>query len=99
MRGDGCTLCPAVVGFRIPMRIKVKLFAVLRERAGVGEVIIELPMGATVADVVEHVALQFPAIANFLPRVGHAVNLEYVTATTMLHDGDELALIPPVSGG
>ena len=81
------------------MRISVKLFAVLRERAGTGELTLELPEGATVASATSSLIHRLPAIASFAPRVAYAVNQEYVRAETRLKDGDELALIPPVSGG
>src|SRR5687767_9699926 len=81
------------VAFR-RMQVTVRLFAQLRERAGASEVSIELPDGARVRD----------AIAELGPLTGElpvvmAVNREYADADTPLAAGDELALIPPVSGG
>jgi molybdopterin converting factor subunit 1 len=81
------------------MRIHVKLFAILRERAGVSELEIELGPAATVGDAAGVLAAQLPSLKSFLPRVAYAVNQAYVKSDTALHDGDELALIPPVSGG
>ena len=81
------------------MRVTVKLFAVLRERAGVSDLSLEIQQGDTVATAVEHLARRLPQISELLPRVAFAVNREYVSKTTSLHDGDELAAIPPVSGG
>jgi molybdopterin converting factor subunit 1 len=81
------------------MTITVKLFALLRDRAGVAEASLELPAGATVATAAERLAERFPAIAALLPRVAFAVNREYVPRSTELHDGDEMAVIPAVSGG
>ena len=81
------------------MRISVKLFAVLRERAGTGELTLDLPEGATVESATSSLVHRLPAIASYAPRVACAVNQEYVRAETRLKDGDELALIPPVSGG
>ncbi len=81
------------------MRIHVKLFAILRERAGVSELDIELRPGSTVVDAADALLQQFPHFSSFLPRVAYAVNQAYVKAHTALNDGDELALIPPVSGG
>jgi molybdopterin converting factor subunit 1 len=81
------------------MRVTVKLFAILRERSGLSEVALELPEASDVAAASAALAEQLPAIADFLPRVAHAVNREYVPTTTTLEEGDELALIPPVSGG
>jgi molybdopterin synthase catalytic subunit len=81
------------------MRIHVKLFAVLRERAGSEQLTLELAEGATVRAAVEQVGLRMPMIRDLLPRVAFAVNRAYVKSDATLSDGDELALIPPVSGG
>jgi molybdopterin converting factor subunit 1 len=78
------------------MVVRVRLFAQLRERAGASELELELPEGARVRD-----ALAAPAVASLaggLPLV-LAVNREYAGAEAPLSAGDELALIPPVSGG
>jgi molybdopterin synthase catalytic subunit len=76
------------------MRINVRLFAVLRERAGASELELELPDGARVADALAAV----DDLAGGL-RLVLAVNREYATPEQRLAPGDELALIPPVSGG
>lgn len=76
------------------MHVRVRLFAVLRERAGSEEVEVELPEGARVADALERLR----ALTDGTPVV-MAVNQEYADAGSPLHAGDELALIPPVSGG
>jgi molybdopterin synthase catalytic subunit len=76
------------------MHVTVRLFAALRDRAGAAEVELELPEGAVVRDALA----QMSAIAQDIPVV-MAVNLEYAAADAPLHAGDELALIPPVSGG
>ena len=81
------------------MHIRVKLFATLREHAGTGEVTLHLEPGSSVADAAAAVAKQFPAVARHLPRVAYAVNESYAKPDAPLHEGDELALIPPVSGG
>src|SRR5215210_5653773 len=76
------------------MVVRVRLFAVLRERAGSDELELELPDGARVGDALERVR----DIAGGL-RLVMAVNREYADADAPLAAGDELALIPPVSGG
>jgi MoaE-MoaD fusion protein len=81
------------------MHIRVKFFAIVKERAGVGEVPLDLPDGANVAAAEAALKEKIPAIAVFLGRAAYALNREYVDAATLLHDGDELAVIPPVSGG
>ena len=81
------------------MRITVKLFAILRDRAGTGELPLELPGDATVQSACSQIVKKLPEIRELLPKIAFAVNREYVKADAILHDGDELALLPPVSGG
>ena len=76
------------------MRVTVRLFAALRERAGAGRRELELPQGATAGDV--FAALEIGAEP---PGLAYAVNQEYAERSAVLADGDEVALIPPVSGG
>jgi len=80
--------------------VHVRLFAVLREQAGRDSVEIELAEGATVADAVEELS-SLPALTELLERlpVRMAVNRAYASPETPLGPGDELALIPPISGG
>jgi molybdopterin converting factor subunit 1 len=82
------------------MFVHVRLFAMLRERAGRDAVEVELPEGATVQDAVDAVARDH-GLADTIARmpVVMAVNREYASADTSLSEADELALIPPVSGG
>lgn len=81
------------------MTVNIRLFAIVKERAGAGELSLELPEGATVAAAGRAIVERFPMLTDFEPRVAYAVNREYVPRETVLHDGDELAMIPPVSGG
>jgi molybdopterin synthase catalytic subunit/molybdopterin converting factor small subunit len=76
------------------MHVRVRLFAALRERAGDDVVDVELPDGALVGHALERLG----HLTNGV-RVVMAVNREYADAATPLHPDDELALIPPVSGG
>ena len=78
------------------MEVTVRLFAMLRERAGAPELTLELPDGARVRDALESEPLA--ALADGIPLV-MAVNREYADGEHVLDAGDELALIPPVSGG
>ena len=82
------------------MRVSVRLFAILRERAGADELEIDLPEGATVAQALDALREQ-PGLDEPLERirVAMAVNREYAGPETPLAPGDELALVPPVSGG
>lgn len=83
-----------------PVNVRVRLFAVLRERAGSDSIEIELADGATVGDALAALA-ETPPLAETLARlpVRMAVNRTYSGAETPLGPGDELALIPPISGG
>ena len=81
------------------MQITVKLFAILRDRARTSEIALELPRGSATSVALESIATKFPSIKDLLPRAAVAINREYASRETTLNDGDELALIPPVSGG
>jgi molybdopterin converting factor subunit 1 len=81
------------------MRIRVRLFAIQRELAGAREVPLELEDGATVEDAWAAVAARFPVLAPGRPSVRFARNGDYAEPGTTLGDGDEVAFIPPVSGG
>jgi molybdopterin converting factor subunit 1 len=82
------------------MNVEVRLFATLAERAGSDAVQVEVEEGATVRDAIEAVSRK-PGMREPLDRlkVVMAVNREYAHMDVVLHEGDELALIPPVSGG
>ncbi len=76
------------------MKVSVRLFAGLRERAGTDELELELPEGARVADALAEVQHLAPGVSLVL-----AVNREYADEGVVLRAGDELAVVPPVSGG
>jgi molybdopterin synthase catalytic subunit/molybdopterin converting factor small subunit len=76
------------------VEVTVKLFAILRERAGARELTLELPEGARVQDALDSLG----SLADGLPLV-MAINRQYADAEARLAPDDELALIPPVSGG
>jgi MoaE-MoaD fusion protein len=82
------------------MTVRVRLFAVLRQRAGRDTVDVELEEGATVADALAALARE-PGLTDALDRipVQMAVNRDYAEPQTVLSPEDELALVPPVSGG
>lgn len=81
------------------MKARVKLFAILREKVGVSELTLELPEAATVADLLKEMARRYPMLIGSASPAMVAVNTEYAQESHTLHDGDEVALIPPVSGG
>ena len=82
-----------------PLRIRVRLFAMQREAAGMRELRLEVPLGSTVDDAWNAVVDTVPALAPGRSSLRFAVNGEYVDDDLTLADGDELACIPPVSGG
>src|SRR4051812_43422886 len=82
------------------MEVEVRLFAMLRERAGCNSVTVDVPEGATVREALDAVGARHGLgdLLEAMPVV-MAVNRDYATDDLPLHAGDELALIPPVSGG
>jgi molybdopterin converting factor subunit 1 len=81
------------------MTVRVLLFAILRDRAGVSEVPVDLPEGATAQAAAEVVFERFPHLRGAARSLAYAVNRAYCRPDAPLKDSDEVALIPPVSGG
>jgi molybdopterin converting factor subunit 1 len=81
------------------MHVRVRLFARLRELVGSGELDRDVPDGATVATVWALLVRDQPGIAPYAESMSCAVNADYARMTTPLSDGDEVAFLPPVSGG
>ena len=81
------------------MLVKVRLFARLRELAGASVLTRELPDGSTALAAWQSLTSEYPAIADYERTVSCAVNDEYARLSTPLADGDEVAFLPPVSGG
>jgi molybdopterin converting factor subunit 1 len=81
------------------MRVRVRLFAVLRDAAGLSEAELRLAPGATAEDAWRRLAADHPALASKRASLAAAVNRRYAPFDTPLADGDELVFIPPVSGG
>ena len=81
------------------MRGTIKLFALLRESVGRSEIDWELDDGATVESLIAHLKDRFPGFREWADRAWITVNQRYATSQTLLHEGDEVALFPPVSGG
>lgn len=81
------------------MRVQVKLFAAAREIVGQGEVSLELTEGSTVGDLMEHFFSQYPNLKGIAGSLLLAVNREFAEQNVRLHEGDEVGVIPPVSGG
>ena len=81
------------------MLVTIRLFARLRELAGTGELQQELPPAADARTAWDALVAAHPALAGYERGTSCAVNEEYARWTTALKDGDEVAFLPPVSGG
>lgn len=81
------------------MRVRVRLFAVQRELVGARDLPLELPDGATIEDAWSRLVAQFPVLAPGRSSLRFARNAAYASPSAVLADGDEVAMIPPVSGG
>ena len=81
------------------MHVTVKLFALLREKAGTDTLALDLPHGADLKQAVEAIRYQQPALEPYLDNLRFSLDMDFVEADTTLHDGDKVVLIPPVSGG
>ncbi len=81
------------------MKVNVRLFAGLHDLLGKRDVVLELAEGATVLQLREQLAKEYPIVTPYLTTLVCAVDEEYVPAEHRLREGDEVALIPPVSGG
>ena len=81
------------------MRVKVRLFAAPREALGVSELELDLPQGATVADLIARLVEEHPVLGTYVRFMNVAVNRAYTGMQTRLRDGDEVACLPPVGGG
>ncbi|HZW79659.1 MAG TPA: molybdopterin converting factor subunit 1 [Candidatus Deferrimicrobiaceae bacterium] len=81
------------------MRVRVLFFGMLKDLAGRSSDTLELPEGSTLTDLLKHYEERIPRLKNSFSSMAVAVNQEYATAATKLKLGDEVALLPPVSGG
>ena len=81
------------------MKIKIKFFAILRERAGTAEVVQEIKEGCTVRELWEALQKEYPKLASPGVRLLYAVNQDYVSGDHVLKERDEVVFVPPVSGG
>ena len=81
------------------MRVTVRFFARLRDLAGSGELVRDVPAPATVQTIWKGLVAEFPGLAEYERSMSVAVNAEYARMAADVHDGDEIAFLPPVSGG
>ena len=81
------------------LKINLRLFAGYKERIGRSEMTLDLPEGATVGLLAQEIVCSYPGLIGDPARLVVAVNQEYRDHLHILREGDEAALIPPVSGG
>ena len=81
------------------MRVVVRLFARLRDLAGSGELVRDVPPPASVESVWESLVEEMPGLSEYRSTMSVAVNAEYARMETPVREGDEVAFLPPVSGG
>jgi molybdopterin converting factor subunit 1 len=81
------------------MRVTVRLFARLSDIAGAAELSRDLASGATIGDLWRQLADEFPELARYERSISTAINADYARMDQVVGDGDEIAFLPPVSGG
>ncbi len=81
------------------MKVTVLYFGIVRERLGLSQESIDIDAGMTVAALLSRLSSLHPGLADGVESVRVAVNRDYVDSTAVLSDNDEVAVIPPVSGG
>jgi molybdopterin synthase sulfur carrier subunit len=79
--------------------VTVKLFAAYQDAYGVPELSLEIPTGQTVAQICDRLISDHPELSGFKEITRFGVNLQFVEPDTVVQNGDEIVLIPPVSGG
>jgi molybdopterin synthase sulfur carrier subunit len=83
----------------LSITITVKLFAAYQEAYGLSELTLEFPLETPVWQVLERLSREHPELEQWREMTRFGINLEFATPETILHNGDEVVLIPPVSGG
>jgi molybdopterin converting factor subunit 1 len=81
------------------VRVTVKLFARLRDIAGTDELTRDVAPGATIGVLWTQLAREFPALGQYERSISSALNADYARMDATVRDGDEVAFLPPVSGG
>ena len=81
------------------MQVTVRLFARLRDITGAAELPREIASGATIQNLWRQLAIEYPELHQYERSISSAVNADYARMDQVLRDGDEVAFLPPVSGG
>jgi len=81
------------------IQVKIKLFAIFQEVFATDEMHLEIESGTTVSQIFDHLVTQQPSLEKWRSLTRYAINLNFAEPHTLLNHGDEVALLPPVSGG
>ena len=81
------------------IQVTVKLFAIFQEVLTTDEIKLKLKTGTSVSQIFDHLVSQHPSLEKWRSLTRYAINQHFAEAQTILQNGDEIALIPPVSGG
>jgi molybdopterin synthase sulfur carrier subunit len=81
------------------INVTVKLFAAYQEACGVPEIQLALPVGTSVVEICDRLIANHPQLSQWRDLTRFGINLQFVDPHTPLQNGDEVVLIPPVSGG
>ncbi|MBL9142972.1 MAG: MoaD/ThiS family protein [Verrucomicrobiaceae bacterium] len=81
------------------MKLRVLFFSVLRDITGADEITLEVPAGSTMADLLAQIESRWPKLRDWAGSTLLALDQSYVKRDAVLHDGAEVALMPPVQGG
>jgi molybdopterin converting factor subunit 1 len=81
------------------MKLRVLFFSVLRDITGTDEITIEMPVGSSMADLLVEMETRWPKLRDWAPSMLLALDQTYVKRDAALHEGAEIALMPPVQGG
>ncbi len=81
------------------MNVRIRFFASVRDIVGKAEMDLDLPGGSSAGDLLDQLTERYPRLQGLAPSLLLSVNREYADSHHPLREGDEVALIPPVSGG
>jgi molybdopterin converting factor subunit 1 len=81
------------------MKLRVLFFSVLRDVTGTDEITLEMPAEATMGALLEHIEFRWPKLRDWQNSLLLALDQTYVRRDALLHDGGEVAIMPPVQGG
>jgi molybdopterin converting factor subunit 1 len=90
---------PKQIAEVIIMKVKVMFFGGIRDIVGTAEGELEIPSGMTARELIQRYCQDYPLFNSYAASTMIAVNLEFASPDTLIKDGDEIAFIPPVSGG